>query len=113
MTEVSWIQIIIIRPVQTLSLRKSCEFDSKICICHSGSSSAGLLLFIWKTFLNAAVEGSDGRFSDITGPPQGAYHNNAIKHTPSNRILKRVKTSAAVDAIEACSSAVPVVCCFR
>ena len=29
--------------------KKNCEFDSKICICHSGSSSAssvGLLLFM-------------------------------------------------------------------
>ena len=60
-TEVSWIQKM--RSVQMLSLRKkNCKFNSKICICQSGSSSASsakLLLFtevMWKMFLNAAVE---------------------------------------------------------
>ena len=73
---------------------KNCKFDSKICICHSGSlsaSSVGLLLFMdvtGKTFLNASVERSVRRFSDITGPPQGAYHKNAIKHILQNRTLR-------------------------
>ena len=64
--------------------KKNCKFDSKICICHSGSSSAssvGLLLFTdvtWKTFLNVSVERSIRRFSDITGPPQGAYHKKML-----------------------------------
>ena len=95
--------------------KKNCKFDSKICICHSGSSSAssvGLLLFMdvtWKTFLNASVERSVGRFSDNTGPPQGAYHNKCyIACTFKSHIERVRKAAAAAEAVEASISAVEI-----
>ena len=102
--------------------KKNCKFDSKICICHSGSSSAssaGLLLFTdvtWKTFLNAAVERSDRRFSDVTGPPQGAYHKKCYHTCTSKSHIERVRKAAvaatsavaAAEAVEARASAVEI-----
>ena len=68
----------------------------------------------WKTFLNAAVERSDRRFSDVTGPPQGAYHKKCYQTYTSRSHIERVRkaavaatsAAAAAEAVEARASAV-------
>ena len=72
------------------SKKRNCKFDSKICICHSGSSSAssvGLLLFMdvtWTTFLDGAL----GGFQTLLDHLKAHAIKNAIKHILPNRTLR-------------------------
>ena len=61
------------------------------------------------------MERSDRRFSDVTGPPQGAYHKKCYQTYTSKSHIERVRkaavaatSAAAAEAVEARASAVEI-----